>query len=228
MSDETETPPTEPGYNVSRRDAMKLMGIAPVAGVLAWTAADVERASNRVRDFFLNNGQQQYVPKFFTAEEWRSLNILVDYIIPRDAKSGSATDAKVPEFIDFMLTDTEQNISVNNQNAWRNGLKWLDDESTRRFQRTFVTANDPQRRVILNDIAWPARAPDGMNDGVNFFNRARNMTAAGFFSSAIGWQDIGYIGNVAVPQWTGCPQPALDKLGVSYNLMNTRIRPRNG
>jgi hypothetical protein len=67
-----------------------------------------------------------------------------------------------------------------------------------------------------------------MTAGVTFFNRARDMTAAGFFSSAMGWQDIGYIGNVAVPNWQGCPKPALDKLGVSYDLMRTRVPIRNG
>ena len=54
--------------------------------------------------------------------------MLVDYIIPRDEHSGSATDAKVPEYMDFLLADKDAN--VNTQIAMRGGLGWLDNESS--------------------------------------------------------------------------------------------------
>ena len=212
---------------VSRRDVVRLLGLVPLAGMFGWTAADLERGTRLIKSLSAP-AAQQYAPKFFTPEEWNTLSTLVDYIIPRDAKSGSATDAKVPQFIDFMLTDTEQNISTANQNNWRTGLTWLNDESRRRFTVDFVGAADAQRRQILDDIAWPARARPEMMAGVTFFNRARDMTAAGFFSSEIGWKAIDYMGNVSVPQFRGCPQPTLDKLGVNYNVMNTRVPIRNG
>jgi hypothetical protein len=154
--------------------------------------------------------------------------VLVDYVIPRDAKSGSATDAKVPEFMDFMYSDPMQNTSDATKKAMRDGLAWLDAESTRRFTRTFVAASDAQRRQILDDIAWPAKAPAEMAAGVTFFNRFRDMTASGFFSSAIGWKDVGYIGNVAMADWNGCPPAALQRLGVTEDVMKTRIPVQNG
>ena len=52
------------------------------------------------------------------------------------------------------------------------------------------------------------------------------MVASGFFSSAIGWKDLQYQGNVFNPTWQGCPQAALDKLKVSYDLMTTRVAPQ--
>ena len=36
--------------------------------------------------------------------------MLVDYIIPRDEKSGSATDAKVPEYMDYLLAEKDANV----------------------------------------------------------------------------------------------------------------------
>jgi hypothetical protein len=213
---------------LDRRDVVKILALTPLIGALGWSEAGMARAARMVQSLELAGTAQQYAPKYFTAEEWRTVNVLVDYIIPRDARSGSATEARVPEFIDFMLTDTEQNISVNNQNAWRNGLRWLNEQSQNRFARTFVAATDAQRRQILDDIAWPARARPEMMAGVTFFNRARDMTAAGFFSSMIGWRDLDYIGNAVVPTWNGCPPAALAKLGVSYALMNTRVPPGNG
>jgi hypothetical protein len=161
---------------------------------------------------------QQYSPRFFTAPEWRTLRLLVDYIIPRDARSGSATDARVPEFMDWLLADRE--ASENQKLAIRGGLNWLDRESRDRFSTTFVGASDAQRRQILDDIAWPAKAPPGMSQGVSFFTRMRDFTASGFFSSQIGWKDLQYSGNTMSSTWNGCPPAVLERLGVSYDLMN--------
>ena len=212
---------------ITRRDAMKMLGLVPLAGVLEWSGADVERAARFVGSLGAESSQQ-FTPKFFTPDEYRTVRVLVDYIIPRDARSGSATDAKVPEFMDFMYSDPQQNTSEQTKTAVHNGLAWLDAESTKRFSKTFVAASDAERRQILDDIAWPAKARPEMAAGVTFFNRMRDMTASGFFSSAIGWKDLPYLGNVAVAEWKGCPPAALQKLGVSYALMNTRIPVQDG
>ena len=212
---------------MTRRDAMKLLGLMPLAGVLEFSGADVERAARFVGSLEAESSQQ-FTPKFFSAHEYRTVRVLVDYIIPRDARSGSATDAKVPEFMDFMYSDPQQNTSEQTKTAVHTGLAWLNAESTKRFSKTFVDASDAERRQILDDIAWPAKARPEMAPGVTFFNRMRDMTASGFFSSAIGWKDLPYIGNVAVAEWKGCPPAALRKLGVSYDLMNTRVPVQNG
>ena len=83
-----------------------------------------------------------------------------------------------------------------------------------------------QRREILDDIAYPAKAKPEMSHGVAFFNRLRDMTASGFFSSSMGWQDLKYQGNVFNPGYDGCPPAALEKLGVSYDVMQTRVSPQ--
>lgn len=167
--------------------------------------------------------QQQRAPRFFNKHEWATLSMLVDYIIPRDGRSGSATDAKVPEYIDYLLAEKTANPAE--QVAMRGGLAWIDNESRRRFSKTFLLATDAQRRQILDDIAYPQKAKPGMSYGVTFFNRLRDRTASGFFSSAMGWKDLQYIGNVFNPNYDGCPPAALEKLGVSYDVMTTRIAP---
>jgi gluconate 2-dehydrogenase gamma chain len=132
-------------------------------------------------------------------------------IIPRDERSGSATDAGVPEFMDFTMNDRP-----GMQKWMRDGLAWLDAQSSSRFSKPFAEASQTQREAILNDIAWPARAPAGMADGVSFFNRFRDLTSSGFWSSEMGVKDLRYMGNVFAPNWDGCPPEALRKLGVSY------------
>jgi gluconate 2-dehydrogenase gamma chain len=211
---------------MTRREAVKFMSLAPLIGVLEWSRVDVDRAT-RFADGLARTGTQ-HIPRFFTADEWRTVHILADFVIPADERSGSATDAKVPEFMDFMYSDEETAMSDAARTAMRDGLRWLDEESRRRFRAAFADASDSQRRQLLDDIAWPQRAQPEMADGVTFFNRFRDMTAAGFFSSAIGWQDLDYRGHTFVREWDGCPEPALRKLGVSYDLMNTRIPVQNG
>ena len=215
----------ESAPGIDRREALRRMSLMPLLGAIGISGVDLERAARAVEA--LPQGQA-YAPKFFTADEWRTVNVLVDYVIPRDDRSGSATDAKVPEFMDFMMSDPETNASQRSREQLKGGLAWLDAECTRRAGRGFVQSSDAQRRAVLDDIAWPRRARDEMREGVAFFNTIRNMTAAGFFSSESGWRDLDFRGNTFAMQWDGCPGPAMRKLGVSHDLMNTRVPVQHG
>ena len=74
--------------------------------------------------------------------------------------------------------------SRENMRTWmRTGLTWLDEETQKRFTKTFVDCDDAQRKAVLDDIAWPRRARQEMQAGVRFFNNFRNFTASGFWSS---------------------------------------------
>lgn len=206
--------------SLSRRAALKVLGSVPVAAALTPAVAHAESLTATTEAAIA----QQAAPKFFTAHEWATVRMLVDYIIPRDERSGSATDAKVPEYMDYLLAERDANPTT--QLAIRGGLGWLDNECRKRFQKTFIQATDVQRRQVLDDIAYPQRAKPEMSYGVSFFNRFRDMTASGFYSSAMGWKDLQFTGNVANPGYDGCPPAALAKLGVSYDVMQSRVSPQ--
>jgi gluconate 2-dehydrogenase gamma chain len=219
-----DTPQPEaglPGKEISRRDAVQLLAAFPVAAFLSWPTADQEKTRR-----FVDNAMRAaaegtpFAPKFFTAAEFRTARILADMIIPRDERSGSASDAGVLEFMDFTMIDRP-----NSQKWMRAGLAWIDAQSSTRFGKPFADATESQREAILNDIAWPARATPAMADGVSFFNRFRDMTASGFWSSQVGVKDLKYIGNTFAPNWNGCPPAALEKLGVTYAKFDrTKLR----
>ena len=214
--------------DISRRRALKVLGVLPVATALgAQQPAQKPLTPAVTSQIPTKPGAQPHsppAPHFFNAHEMRTVRMLADYVIPRDARSGSATDAKVPEYMDYLLG--EKDASETSRTEMRGGLAWLDAESGRRFGNRFIDATDAQRRQLLDDIAYPEKAPAGVSQGVAFFNRFRDMTASGFFSTAIGWHDVQYIGNVFNPGYDGCPPAALEKLGVSYDVMNTRIAPQ--
>jgi hypothetical protein len=110
--------------------------------------------------------------------------------------------------------------------AVRGGLHWLDRESRGRFGVAYASAAPAQRHQILDDIAWSAKVRPDLSQGAAFFARFRDLVAAGFFSSPVGWEDLRYQGNVFNPGWHGCPDAALKKLGVSYAVMDTRVPPQ--
>jgi len=194
--------------DLSRREALQLMAGIPLlaAGLSPET---VRRATVFARTTMTR--PRAAVPVFFTAHEWETVRILVDLIIPRDDRSGSATDAGVPEFMDFILND-----QADMQDPMRGGLAWLDNECRDRFGKTFVDCSDVQRAAVLDDIAWPAKARPELSNGVEFFSRMRDLTASGFFSSKMGVEDLQYLGNTVVAEWNGCPPAALARLGVQY------------
>ena len=197
---------------LKRRRVLQILGATPAAAALALTeseAALIAQQAQTARRRAAAAGQA-YKPKFFTAAEFATVVALADMIIPKDARSVSASQAGVPEFVDHFV-DMQQPRQV----AMRGGLVWLDTECRRRFDKAFVNLDDAERRQVLDDIAYPAKADPRFSHGVRFFTAMRDLVAGGFWSSKAGVRDLGYQGNVPT-QWDGAPQAVLDKLGVKY------------
>ena len=194
-----------------RRTMLRLLAAAPAAATFTWTEAEAQEAHSHAQAAQATTKKTgaPYKPKFFTPHEWATVTMLVDLIIPKDERSGSATDAGVPEFMDFMMTD-----QPGRQTAMRGGLAWLDRECVTRFDKAFVDCTDADRTKVLDDIAWPKQAPPGLSHGVAFFNSFRDLTGSGFWTTKMGMQDLQYMGNVFVPEWKGCPDEVLNKLGI--------------
>ena len=197
---------------ISRRTALKLLGSAPAAAAMAWTPAEAEQAHEHVEQSRVAAQRGvPFKPKFFTAHEYASVAVLVNLIIPKDDRSGSASDAGVPEFMDFMMIDDPKR-----QTAMRGGLALIDHLCEQRFGKDFLECGNAERRQLLDDIAFPARAPESLSHAVTFFSSFRDLTASGFWTSRMGVADLQYQGNRVLREWNGCPQEALDKLIVKY------------
>ena len=148
--------------------------------------------------------------KFFTEDEMKTIGVLSDIIIPRDAVSGSATDAGVPDFIEFIVKEKTEF-----QTPLCGGLRWLNLQSVRLFEKPFTEITPQQQITIVDAIAYPNKAKPEMKQGVSFFSLMRNLTATGFYTSKIGVKDIGYMGNQP-NQWNGVPADVLKQYGLSY------------
>ncbi len=150
---------------------------------------------------------------FFTSAELAQLGRLADMIIPSDERSGSATDSGALVYMDFVVGES----SPKTQQAWRDGLKWYDDECQRRYGKVFVECSVSQRGgSSLTPLPGLQSTDEALKPQGAFFNRLRDLTGSAFFSSKMGVHDLGYMGNVPNPNWQGAPKAALDELGVSY------------
>ncbi|MCU0468233.1 MAG: gluconate 2-dehydrogenase subunit 3 family protein [Arcicella sp.] len=128
--------------------------------------------------------------KFYTDHEMKTITVLSDIIIPADKVSGSASQAGVPAFIEFI---TKDNPSF--KTPMRGGLRWLDSMAIKRFGKDFISCTAKEQINIVDDIAYPNQAKKEFSQGVAFFT---------------------YQGNKP-NNWEGVPDEVLKQYGLSYS-----------
>lgn len=207
---------------MDRRKYLKTIGVTAVAAGALVDACKTEKkeapattqGTNTIDRMPEEQAQEDVLknaPKFFTPEELATITLLADIIIPKDEVSGSASDAKVADFIEFIVKDEPAY-----QTPMRGGLRWLDIQCLERYQKAFKDCSSQQQIEIVDEIAYPAKAKPEMAAGVSFFNMMRNLTATGFYSTEMGWNDIGYVGNKP-NQWNGVPDEVLKQYNLAYS-----------
>lgn len=205
---------------MNRRKTLKLLatGAVAVPSVLAGCSTPDKKEKIEEPTFALDRNPAEIenekrilaMDKFFTDDEMATIAILCDIIIPADNVSGSATDAKVPEFIEFIVKDMPHH-----QTPLRGGLRWLDVQCLNRYNKAFKDCTKGQQIEMIDQIAYPKKAKPAMAAGVSFFNKMRDLVATGFYTSEIGVKDIGYMGNKP-NQWNGVPDDVLKQYNLAY------------
>lgn len=173
------------------------------------TAAASEANADRMVEEVAYN-KELNEEKFFTDHELATIAVLADIIIPKDDVSGSATDAKVPDFIEFIVKDKPEH-----QTPMRGGLRWLDLQCYSKYEKSFKDCTAQQQLELVDQIAYPRKAKPDYRQGVSFFNLMRNLTVTGFYTSEIGVKDVGYVGNKP-NQWNGVPDDVLKQYNMAY------------
>jgi len=186
--------------------------------IVASADATLDDRMQEEKDYLKKIGAE---PKFFTEQEMATIIVLEDIILPKDETSGSASDAKVHEFLEFIVKDMPSH-----QTPLRGGLRWLDMESLKRFGKAFKDSDAKQQIEIVEDIAYPEvdgaisknkrTIKPGMQQGIAFFSKMRDLVMTGFYTSEMGVKDLGYMGNTP-NQWNGVPDDVLKQYGYAYS-----------
>ena len=206
---------------IGRRDLFHVIGSVPA---LAAAAAGSGLAQTH------ETHQGAYQRKVFDDHDWHTVRVLCDLIMPADERSGSATQAGVPEFIDDWLDFRKQEDGNDDLSAnILGGLAWLDGESSRLFNKAFTDASLDRQKQILHRIAWPERAAPEDRRWAAFFSKFRDLTVNGFYSSKMGIADLPYLGNTAVADWKGC-DPAVwakleERMTNGYKGLGGEVKP---
>ena len=153
-------------------------------------------------------------PRKLSPAELAALTALVDTIIPADAKSPSASAVGVPAWINEYVSASYEG-QMRDLIRVRGGLAWLNVEATRRFGRTFVRLTSAERNQICDDICYLPNAKPEFQSAARFFDLVRDLTAVGFYTTDAGMKDLQYIGNMALPRFTGPPPEVLKHLGLA-------------
>lgn len=202
---------------MNRRDSIKALGLTALSTTMLVSACKPSGEKEDVASVGKEAGREQWETErdnklkadtFFNKHEMATITILANIIIPKDNVSGSASDAKVPEFIEFIVKDMPDH-----QLPMRGGLKWLDLHCFNRYEKSFVESSVSQQISIIDEIAYPKKAKPEMQAGVAFFNKMRSLTTSGFYTTEIGIKDIGYVGNVP-NEWAGIPVDVLKQYGM--------------
>ena len=209
---------------MKRRDSIKTLLVGGVASAtIATTACKTDSDGTeeivelKDKGYGRTEAEKLYDEKIeaeicLVEHELNTIATLCDLILPATESAGSATDAGVPEFIDFIVKDLPTH-----QLPIQGGLMWLDGESNQRYEKQFIDCSLEQQKSILDDIAYPDE--DGtspqLNPGRSFFSRLRNLTLTGYYTTKMGIDDLGYVGN-RPNLWDGVPQEVLDKHGLDY------------
>lgn len=187
---------------ITRRDILKSLTITAVGGSVL-RAIPLEAAEYAHRMVNAEKAaSQSYTPKFFSAHAYQTLQSLCNSIIPPDAEAKGAVEAGAPEFIDLLTSE-----NADYQLALGGGLMWFDNTCIDRYGKTYLDCAPEQQKEILDLIAYRknAKQDPGLQPGIEFFGFLRQLTADGFFTSEIGIQYLGYIGNTYVQEFPGCP-----------------------
>ena len=188
---------------ISRRSVLKALSLSMAAGsVLRVIPVEAAECAHKMIEAEKAEANGVYTPKFFPPEQYKTLQSMCEAIFPADSECGGALDAGAPEFIDLLTSENAQY-----QLQLGGGLMWLDATCTDRYGKIYLDCQPQQKKEMLDLIAYRKNAATdkSLSQGVEFFAFLRDLTADGFFTSKIGIDYLGYIGNAYLTDFPGCP-----------------------
>jgi hypothetical protein len=179
----------------SRRAALKALGAT--AGAVAF----VPWLSDEGLQAFAKIQSAQAPPKLLVLSpaQYATLEAFVETIIPADERSPGAKDARVADYIDLLLSESEQNVRL----QWLGGLAELDEEAQARFRTPYRRLAAAQREALVTGISRNEKKPQTPIE--TFFVMAKTATIHGYYTSEIGiHKELQYKGNQFATEFVGC------------------------
>jgi hypothetical protein len=183
---------------VSRRAALKTLG-ATAGAVAMWPYVSRESA-----EAFALIQKTRAAPKlvFLTRAQYATVDAIAETIIPADDHSPGARAARVADYIDLLLSESD----TATKEAWTSGVAALDGASGERFKTTFAKSTPAQQLELLTELSKNEADPQTPLE--KFFKTTKDATIHGYYTSEIGiHKELQYQGNKFLPEFVGCTHP---------------------
>lgn len=191
--DQTIDTPTPSG--MSRRHALKALGTG-----LGATALLPLLSPQGVKAFeALQQTGAAPSPLVLSQSQYATVDAFAEAIIPADSHSPGARAARVADYIDLLLSESDDTVKA----RWMTGLTALDEATQAKYQVPFVKLNAAQTEEFLTAISANERNPTSPVE--RFFRTTKDATVRGYYTSEIGiHQDLQYKGNQFLAEFVGC------------------------
>jgi hypothetical protein len=184
--------------SVSRRAIVKSLG-AGIGAAAVWpylTDAAAEAFAA------IQSANAPPAPVFLTPAQYQALDVVSEAIIPADDRSPGARAARVADYIDLLLHESEPDV----RQTWTAGLAALEKESLRQFKAPVATLPGDQVARLLTAISRNELKPQNALE--EFFVMTKDATIRGYYTSEIGiHQELQYQGNRMLGEFVGCTHP---------------------
>jgi hypothetical protein len=187
---------------IARRNILKTLAVVPAAALIKLIPLQAAATAHNTVKEVKAAAAGAYAPKFFNPHEYTTLRALCQAIIPADDRWGGAIEGGAPEFIDLLTSENEEY-----QRRLGGGMMWVDAACQKRFDKAYVQCSPSAQKEILDLIAYRAnvKTDPSLAPGISFFSFLRELTADGYFTSKIGIEYLGYMGNKYLLEFPGCP-----------------------
>lgn len=156
-------------------------------------------------------------PLTLSSSQRATVTALADAILPADDHGPAASALRVPDFIDEWVSAPYPK-QKNDRETILDGLKWIDQESTRRYQKTFSELVANQQSAICDNLCIQNHKDANLKKAASFFRSFTSLCMGAYFGTPEGWRAIGYVGNLPSATFDGPPQAVLDKLGIEQTV----------
>jgi hypothetical protein len=182
---------------ISRRATLERLGAA-AAGIAVWPYISASAAAA----FAGIRADDRPTLVFLTAVQYETIDSLAEAIIPADDHSPGARAARVADYIDLLLSESDPDM----QATWTAGLALLDDRSRQNFGTPYARLAASQANELLADIGRHELDPQTPLE--RFFKMTKDATIRGYYTSEIGiHQELEYKGNKVQREFVGCTHP---------------------
>ena len=192
---------------LNRREALRRLaaGAVGVATSPIWTDSLIALAREHAHAQAATGTMSaaHWTPRVLTPHQNDTVVLLTELIIPQTDTPG-AKAVNVNRFIDWVLSSAPGE----DRDKFLSGLAWIDEQSTSRYQKDFVSAGGAQQTALLTRLADEANHAPEDATGVAFFRVIKAMTINGYYSTEVGLQqELGDDGQLVMGIFKGCDHP---------------------